>query len=87
MVSVSLCAAELQGGFQSVESVAMHATEPQEVFRLLCQFSSCPVYRGTPGMPSSCGVFTGADKLVISCSVALCAAELLGYFRWWCQLP
>ena len=28
MVSVSLCAAELQGGFQSVGLVALHATEP-----------------------------------------------------------
>ena len=27
MVSVSLCAAELQGGFHSVGSVALHATD------------------------------------------------------------
>jgi hypothetical protein len=29
VVSVSLCAAELPGDFQSVESVALHAREPQ----------------------------------------------------------
>ena len=28
MVSVSLCAVELQGGFQSVVSVALHAVDP-----------------------------------------------------------
>lgn len=28
MISVSLCTADLQGGFQSVGSVALHATEP-----------------------------------------------------------
>ena len=28
VVSVSLCAAELQGGFHSVGSVALHVTEP-----------------------------------------------------------
>jgi hypothetical protein len=28
VVSVSVCAAEIQGGFVSVGSVALHATEP-----------------------------------------------------------
>ena len=59
---------------------------PQEVFRLWCWVPHCPMYRGTPGMPSSCGVFREADKLVISFSVALCAADLLGCLRLWCQL-
>ena len=58
---------------------------PQEVFRLWCWVPHCPMYRGTPGMPSSCGIFRGADKLVISCSVALCATDL-GCLRLWCQM-
>ena len=58
---------------------------PQEVFRLWCWLPSCPVYRGTPGMPSNCVVFRGVHKLVISCSIVLCAADLLGGLWLWCQ--
>ena len=76
MVSVSLCAVELQGGFCSVDSVALHATDSPGSLQTVV--SVVPVYRGTPVMPFSCGVFKGADKLVISCSVSLCAADLLG---------
>ena len=77
MVSVSLCVAELQGGFHYVESGAMHATEPPGSLQTVVPVGQFPVYRGAPGMPSSCGVFRGEDKLEISCSVALCTADLL----------
>jgi hypothetical protein len=72
-----LYTAELQEGFQSVVSVALHGTELQEVFRLCCQLPSCLLYRGTPRMPASCGLFRETDELMISCSVALCATDLL----------
>ena len=69
VVSVSLCAAELQKGFLSVGSVTLHATETPGGLQKLVP--SCPVYRGTTEVPSSCGVFRGADKLEISYSFAL----------------
>ena len=63
VVSVSVCAAEIQGGFVSVGSVALHATEPPGGLQKLVP--SCPVYRGTTEVPSSCGVFRGSYKLAI----------------------
>lgn len=55
MISVSLCASELLGGFQFVGALFLHAAEPpgslQTVF-----FPSFLVCREIPIMASDCGV-------------------------------
>ena len=70
VVSLSVCAAELEGVFSLLGQLHCMPQRSWEVFMLLGQLPSCPVYKGISWMPSSCGVFRGADKLVITFSVA-----------------
>ena len=42
MVSVSLCTADFQGSFQSVGSVALHATEPPGDLQILVSAVQLP---------------------------------------------
>ena len=80
MVSVSLYASELPGGFQSFGSIDLHVTEPLGGLQTMVSVIALLVYREAPGMSSSSDDFTGADKLVLSCSVAhlLCVQQ----FSW-----
>ena len=58
MVSVSLCVSAPQGGFQSVGSVALHATESMGGLQSVVSVAQLPLYRSPPKIPSSCGVAT-----------------------------
>ena len=79
VVSVPLCAAELPGVFWSVGSLALHATEPLGGLQTVVSVAQLPCVQ------RSCGIFRGVDQLVTSYSVALCASDLLGCPRLWCQ--
>ena len=81
--TVDLCAAELKGGFQSVESVDLHVAEPPQCLQNVVLIAQLPCVQRNSGMPSSCGIFRVADKLMISCSVVLCAVDLLESLRMW----
>ena len=85
VVSVSLYAAEIQGGFQCVELSALHATESLGALQTVVTTAKLPYVQRNSWDTFRLCCFQGGDKLVINCSVALCADDLLECLRLWCQ--
>jgi hypothetical protein len=83
LVSVSSCAAELLGGFQSVGSVTLHASGPPGDLQTVVSVAQlCCIQRSSWHSFKLCclqGNRKAGDQL-------LCAADLLGCLRLWCQL-
>jgi hypothetical protein len=83
VVSVSLCAAELLGGFQSVRSVIKHATEILGCLQVVMSSGEQTSWWSVAQLPCVQQISWDASGCVVSYPTALSAEDLLGWLRIW----
>ena len=85
LVPFSVCVAEHKEDFQSVWPVLLHALEPPGGLQIAVTLAQLPCVQRSSWDAFKLWCLQGSREA--GCSVALCAADLLGCLRLWCQLP
>ena len=75
MSSVSLCAAELQGGFQSVESVDLHVAEPPQCLQNVVLIAQLPCVQRSSWDAFKLWCLQGSRQASDQLLSSLCAAH------------
>jgi len=87
VVSISLCAAELQEAFQTFGSVGLHDTEPPPVLQTVESVAQLPCVQTNSWDTFNpwCPDCSGSPRMSLAAvSDAMNAADLLGCLKVWC---